>query len=309
MKKIIIQKNNSGIRIDKFLKEEVFFNDKITRGEIIRQIKIGNILLNGKKIKPSYILKIGDEVIINIPKKNTELVPNKNIKLEIIFQDKNFIIINKPAGMQVHPSNKNETDTLVNGLICKFPEIKTVGDDPKIRPGIVHRLDKDTSGVMVIARNQEAFNKLKDKFKNREITKTYWALVYGKLENKSGIINKPIARAGNYKKQTIASAKTKTKIRPAVTEYKILKEFENYSLIEAIPKTGRMHQIRIHLASIGHPVIGDEKYILKNISANENTVRQMLHAKNIEFKLNGKKYKFEAELPADFSGLINSLKG
>jgi len=313
MKKIIITKNNSGERTDRFLVREFF---SYTRGEIIRNIKSGNITVNNKTVKPSYILKENDAIEVMkyeaYNMKQKEIIPNAKIKFEIIYQDENIIVINKPAGLQVHPvkslrdhgASPSPNNTLANGLIYKFPEIKTVGDEPENRPGIVHRLDKDTSGIMLVARNQKTFEALKNKFKNREIQKTYWALVYGKLENKKGLIDAPLARSADYKKQTIARAKTKTKIRPAITEYKVLKEYGDYSLVEVKPKTGRMHQIRVHLSSIGHPILGDEKYRLKNMKAKENIVRHLLCAKKIEFNLNGHNFKFEIKLPEDFKAHV-----
>lgn len=317
MRKIIINETDSGWRIDKFLssfakamadkKEEVFFNEDITRGEIIRRINDGKILVSGKKIKPNYILKEGDKIEISPIKIEKDLVCNKEKRFKILYQDKNLIVVDKPAGIQVHPDQRKRNDTLVNGLLFEFPEIRTVGDDPSMRPGIVHRLDKDTSGIMVVARNQDAFDELKSRFKNREIEKKYWAIVYGILNEKKGIIEKPLARSSNYKKQVVASRKTKTKIRPAVTEYRVLEEFGNYSLVEASPKTGRTHQIRVHLASIGHPVVGDEKYILKRIKKAPGAKRQLLHAKSLAFDIFGKKYAFSSELPQDFNDFLENL--
>ena len=310
MKKIIITKNNSGERTDRFLTREFF---SYTRGEIIRNIKNGNVLVNGKETKPSHALKENDIVEINIPEKAVGIIANENVKFEIVFENEDFIVINKPAGVQVHPSAKKEQDTLVNGLLFKFPEISTVGDAPEIRPGIVHRLDKDTSGVMLVARNEKTFEKLKKKFKNHEIQKTYWAIAHGRLENKKGIIDKPLARARNYKKQTIANAKTQTKVREALTEYEVLKEIGDYSLIELKPKTGRTHQIRIHLSSLRHPIAGDEKYCLKNIKSNRDIKlpacnRHLLHAKEIKFSLNGKNFEFEASLPNDFLRFLEKME-
>ncbi len=304
MKKILISSDNSNQRLDKFLLREFVL---YTRGEIIRAVKAGNVLVNNKIVKPSYILKVGDEVKISKIKESDELVPNKEIKFEVVYKDKNIIAINKPAGISVHPTSKEKYNTLVNGLIASFPEIKNIGDGSKeawARPGIVHRLDKDTSGIMVIARNQNAFDGLKNLFKIRKIKKKYIAIVRGKLSQKSGVIEKPIARAGNYRKQVIAGIKTKTKIRPAVTEYKVIKEGKDYSLLEVMPRTGRMHQIRVHLACLGNPVVGDKVYGVKNKETMENINRHLLHAKSLEFELGGKKYFLEAKAPDDFDEFI-----
>lgn len=308
MEKIIVSKEKSGARIDKFLMQEFFLDMGISRGEIIRNIKEGNILVSKKKIKPSYILKVNDEIEIDLEKKSEKLALNESVKFEIIFENENLVVINKPAGVQVHPSEKNETDTLVNGLICKFPEIETVGDSPESRPGIVHRLDRDTSGVMLVARNQKTFETLKNKFKNHEIQKTYWALTHGKLQNAKGVIDAPLARSADYSKQVIASQKTKTKIRSAVTEFEVLQDLDKFSLIEVKPKTGRTHQIRVHLFSVGNPIVGDEKYKLKNIKTKSQTNRHLLHAKSIKFEIFDKKFEFEAELPYDFQNFLNNIK-
>jgi 23S rRNA pseudouridine1911/1915/1917 synthase len=319
MKIINVEKNNANQRVDKFLAKEFFSprkttsRDKYTRGEIIRQIKNGNILINSKKIKPSYILKESDKIEINFEKKSEKLIPNKNIKFEIIYKNENIIVVNKPAGISVHPVKLDEDNTLANGLIFQFPEIENVGDPSigsgqvNIRPGIVHRLDKDTSGIMVVARNQKTLEELKKKFKNREVEKKYLAIVHGKLENKTGVIEKPLARSVNYRKQIIAGRKTKTKIRTAVTEYKIVKEFPDHSLVEVSPKTGRMHQIRVHMKSIGHPVAGDKIYSSKGAKGNNFAKRQMLHAKSIKFTLFKKDYDFSAGFPEDFRIALNFL--
>jgi 23S rRNA pseudouridine1911/1915/1917 synthase len=308
MKRIIITQENSKQRIDKFLVRELFFSG-MTRGEIIRNINSGSVLVNGHRTKPSHMIKENEEIKIDIKKEDTRLTQNEKVKLEIIYIDRNIIAINKPAGLQVHPV-KLEQDTLVNGLLAKFPEIKNITDgskDSKLRPGIVHRLDIDTSGVMIVARNQNAFEELKKLFRNRKVEKEYLAIVFGKLRNKKGAIEKPIARSQNYKKQTIASFKTKTKIRPAVTEYEVLKEYKNYSLVKALPRTGRMHQIRVHLAALGHPVVGDKKYMHKSFQIFRNAKRQLLHASQLEFEIFGKRYSFKSSLPADFSQFIKSL--
>ncbi len=307
MQKLITQKNNTGTRLDKFLVKEFF---SYTRGEIIRNIKDGNVLVNNNKIKPSYILKENDTITINFKTVSEKLVPNKNINPEIIHQDKDIIVINKPAGLKVHPSFAKETDTLINGILSKFSEIENVSDSSSgsmLRPGIVHRLDQDTSGIIVVARNQKSFDELKKLFQTRKIIKKYLALVIGKIQNKKGTIKKPIAKSSSYKKQTIASRKTKTKIRKAVTEYEVIQEFADFSLVEASPKTGRTHQIRIHLFSLGNPVAGDKKYRLKKITKLALPARQLLHAQKIAFELFSKKYSFETKLPEDFQKFLKTL--
>ncbi|MEK7598810.1 MAG: RluA family pseudouridine synthase [Patescibacteria group bacterium] len=312
--KIIISQNNSKQRIDRFLVKELF---SYSRGEIIRNINSGSVLVNGRQTKPSHILKENDEIKIDIKKEDKKLIPNKKVKLEIVYSDRNIIVINKSAGLQVHPVKSvsaghgaSPSDTLVHGLLNKFPEIININDGSEgseLRPGIVHRLDKDTSGVMVVARNQKAFEELKKLFQNREVKKEYLAVVFGRLKNKKGTIEKPIARSQNYKKQTIASARTRTKIRPAVTRYEVLKEYADYSLVAVRPKTGRTHQIRIHLSALGHPVVGDEKYKRKNLRMPESVKRQLLHASRLEFESFGKKHSFKSPLPTDFCHFLRSL--
>jgi len=307
MKKIIIDQENSGQRIDRFLKEEFFCNEEITRGEIIRLIKDEKILVNAKSVKPSYILKEDDQIEIEEIKKAKELKMNQNIKFQIVFENKDIIIIEKPTGLKVHPDNFEETDTLANGLLARFPELKSVGEN-SLRPGIVHRLDKDTSGLMVVARNQKSFKILKEKFGNREVEKKYLALVWGRLEEKKGTIDKSIARATNYKKQVIAEGKTKTKIRRAVTQYEVVKSFKDFDLVEATPKTGRMHQIRVHFFSLGHPLVGDRKYSLKKFPNSEKFSHHLLHAKSLAFNLFEKDYSFESEIPQGFKDVIELSK-
>jgi len=310
MKKIIIDESGAGERIDRFLAQEFFLNAETTRGEVIRNIKDGKILVSGKIVKPSYILKTQDEISINIEKEKEEVIPNKNIQLDIIYQDENMIVVNKPAGLQVHPSDTEKENTLVNALVVIFPEIKNVNDGSKgswMRPGIVHRLDKDTSGAMVIARNKKTFDELKRKFADREIEKNYVALVYGHLEKSAGIVDAPIARAASFKKQKIARGKTKGTARAAVTEYKLLKRYGDFDFVEALPKTGRMHQIRVHLASLGNPIVGDAKYKRRNLVRPEGVTRQLLHAQKLKFELSGKEHNFKAELPGDFMAFLQSL--
>ncbi len=311
MEKITIQKEDAGKRIDKFLAEEFFL---YSRGEIIRKIKKGEVGVNSKNIKPSYMLEEGDSVMLeNFSQSGSEkkLVANEKIPLEILFKDENIIVVNKQAGLQVHPSANEKMNTLSNALVAHFPEIAGVHDDSQgaqLRPGIVHRLDKDTSGVMVIARNQMAFAELKKLFASHQVEKNYVALCEGIFEKKEGVIEKPLARSTSYHKQVIARQNTKTIVREAVTRYKVLEERSGYSLVGAFPKTGRMHQIRIHLASVGHPVVGDAVYALKGKNAEKSAPRQLLHAQELKFSLFGQPYDFIAPIPADFEKFLADIR-
>jgi 23S rRNA pseudouridine1911/1915/1917 synthase len=303
MKKIIITKENANRRIDKFLAKEFF---SYTRGDLIRSIREGKISINNKNVKPSYCLKENDEITLDIKEKKSGLIPNKNIHLKIIFENKDIIVLNKPSGIAVHPANGSEkNDTIVNGLISLFPEIKLIHDTSsgaELRPGIVHRLDKETSGVLIVAKNKKSFSELKNLFQSRQVAKKYLALVYGTPENKKGTISKPLAKSADHKKQTVANQRTRSKIREAITKYKILKSLGKYSLLEVYPKTGRTHQIRIHLSSIGHPIVGDKIYGKK--TKNLLVSRHFLHARQIKFELFKKKLSFTAPIPKDFSEFI-----
>jgi len=227
---------------------------------------------------------------------------------KVIHEDEHFIAIDKPAGLQVHPAKVKSAGpavpppTLVDWLLGHYPEVKTVGDDPSTRPGIVHRLDKETSGVMLIARDQKGFDHLKDLFQKHEIKKTYRALVKGDLKNKEGVIDAAIGLRNGTTKRTVRGGRM---AKPAVTEYKVLKTFtkegiagahETFSLVEVYPKTGRTHQIRVHFASMGHPIVGDALYGGKKMPLWAH--RMMLHASSIEFTTaDGKRVKFDSETP------------
>lgn len=239
--------------------------------------------------------------------------------MEIIYEDKNFLAVNKPARLLVHPlkaksSKLKSESTLADWVIKKYPKIKNVGDEPDLRPGIVHRLDKDTSGVILIAKNQEYFEYLKNLFQTHKIKKTYLALVWGEVKPKIGEIIKPISLKSGGVKRTVWKGKME---KEAITEYKVIKsikykvsnikEEKVFSLVEILPKTGRTHQIRIHLASIGHPVVGDSLYGKKENPF--NLKRQFLHAESLEFPVEEKRIiKIEAELPEELKEALKKLK-
>ena len=272
----------------------------------------------------------------------------------IIFENDDFVAINKPAGLMVHAARRREEEggeggrgrrkkgegkkrrqereekemaeghppsepTLTDWLVARWPAIVTVGDDPVLRPGIVHRLDKGTSGVMIVAKTQEAFEKLKSLFQSHEMKKTYVALVRGIPKEQKGIIDRPIGiRNGTLKRSVHAT----TMVKSAVTEYEVKTKYqipgttggaasgEEYSLLEVHPRTGRTHQIRVHLASIGHSIVGDPLYGARSTSVMLRASRLMLHAKSIEFvNKKGERFSFEAPLPGDFVEVIHNLVG
>jgi len=226
--------------------------------------------------------------------------------MKIIYQDQDIVVIDKPANLTVHPIRKEQTNTLIDKLIDLYPEIKQVGDDP-LRPGIVHRLDKDTSGLMIIAKNNQAFEHFKKQFQDRKIIKKYLALVHGKVKDQKGTITKSISLSKKDYKKRSALLSDKSKI--ALTEYKIKQIFKDYTLLEVTPKTGRTHQIRIHLASIGHPIAGDKQYKFKRQSPPEKLTRQFLHAYYLKFKLpNGKIVELKSELAQDLKQVLESIQ-
>lgn len=232
--------------------------------------------------------------------------------MEIIYQDEHLIVINKPPGVSAHWGKTVSGVTVVDILLPLFPEIALVGDDPVNRPGIVHRLDRDTSGVMVVARNQPTFEALKELFKNRKTEKTYWAIVCGMLREKQGTISAPIGRlVAQPMKRGVEQGRSRIRSsRDAVTNYRVLKHSEIYSLVELKPKTGRMHQLRVHMKSIGHAIACDRLYGEKNVCCPAGATRQLLHARSLSFSFpEGRRLYFEADAPEDFamaSAEINS---
>ncbi len=233
--------------------------------------------------------------------------------MNIVYCDDNIIVINKPPGVSAHGGATVTGETVTDFLVARFPELAAVGDDPIMRPGIVHRLDKDTSGLMVIARNQVTFEILKELFKTRKVEKIYWAIACGTLSNTHGTISAPIGRlVSQPMKRGIEQGKSRIRgARDAVTEYRVLvdrirncgeKGTQPYSLIELKPKTGRMHQLRVHMKSIGHPIACDQMYGGKNVCCPSGVHRQLLHARSLSFSFpEGKRFSFEVEVPEDFA--------
>lgn len=237
------------------------------------------------------------------------LKANPSIQFKIVYQDGNVLVIDKPAGLVVHPTKPDQNDTLVNGLIAFYPEIKDVSDlstnsgQVNLRPGIVHRLDKETSGLMIVAKNNQAFDYLKKQFQERKVVKKYLALVIGQIQDNRGTITKSISLS--KKDHRKRSALLDIKAKKAWTEYRVVKRFKDHTLLEIFPKTGRTHQIRVHLASIGHPIAGDKQYKFKRRPELAGLKRQFLHAAYLKLKLpNGKLKEFKSNLPEDLEKIL-----
>lgn len=300
MEKIIVQNNEKGVRLDSYITKKL--ND-LSRANIQRLIEDGNILVNSAKQKISYKVNSGDKIEITIPEpKKIDLKP-QDIKVEIVYEDNDIIVVNKPKGLVVHPAVGNPDATLVNAImnICK-DSLSGIGGE--VRPGIVHRLDKDTTGLLIVAKNDKAHINLSEQIKNREVKKIYIALVRGNIPENEATINMPIGRSTKDRKKMAVVKNGKE----AVTHFKVIDRFKNYTLLEIKIDTGRTHQIRVHMAEIGYPVVGDMVY---SNGKNEFGVEgQMLHAKSLDFKhpITGKNMHLEAELPKYFKDIIDKLK-
>ncbi|OGY57768.1 MAG: hypothetical protein A3C03_00415 [Candidatus Colwellbacteria bacterium RIFCSPHIGHO2_02_FULL_45_17] len=229
--------------------------------------------------------------------------------MKIIYEDPDILAVNKPAGLLVHRTPKKDAEeTLADWIVKKYPDVAKVGDKPEERPGIVHRLDKDTSGVIVIAKSQRAFENLKDQFQSRLISKTYRAIVFGNPKQDTGTIEGMISLKPGTTKRTVHKGKMP---KEAVTDYKVIERFENAALLEVYPKTGRTHQIRVHLASINHPIMGDQLYGSKSSKKVfiPKLDRQMLHAYKVELEsLKGTKITLKADEPEDFLAVLQYLR-
>jgi len=302
MEKYIVTVKEKEWRLDKFLMNKL--PSWISRTMIQKAIKTGKILVNGQEKKTSYKVKNGDIIEVEVPKpQEYEILPEK-IDLSIIYEDKDIIVLNKPSGMIVHPLPNKSSGTLVNALLEYCKDLQGIGGI--LRPGIVHRLDKDTSGVIVVAKNDLAHQSLSKQFKDRVTMKTYLAIVDGRVKNKEGMIDLPIARHPQIRIKMTITKNGKV----AISNYKVLKYFGDIAtLILVKPKTGRTHQIRVHFKAIGHPLLGDVVYGHGKKDYIFGAKRQMLHALSLGFfhPRNGKFMKFNAPLPEDFKHVIKEL--
>ena len=289
----------SGKRLDAYITS---IDSEITRTAAQRLIEQGNILVNGEKKKTAYKVSNGDIITIEKEKPKEIELKAQNIPIDIVYEDDDIIVVNKPKGMVVHPANGNPDGTLVNAImaICK-DSLSGIGGE--IRPGIVHRLDKDTSGLLIVAKNDKAHVNMSEQIKNHEVKKTYIALVRGVVKENEATIDMPIGRSTSDRKK-MAVIKTG---RNAVTHIKVLKRYNKYTLLQVNIETGRTHQIRVHLSHIGYPIVGD--YTYSNGKNEFGVVGQCLHAKCLEFKhpITGAEMKLEAPLPKYFEEIIQKL--
>ena len=298
---IKINEDNVGKRIDSFIP---LVQKEISRSMVQKLIEQKNIKVNGKETKHSYKLKLNDEIEITIPQAKEIDLKAQDIPLNVIYEDNDIIVINKPKGMVVHPANGNPDGTLVNAVmnLCK-DSLSGIGGE--IRPGIVHRLDKDTSGAIIVAKNDKAHIALSEQLKNHEVKKTYIALVRGIIKENEATINMPIARSKKDRKKMDVDKDGKE----AITHFKVLGRYKNkYTLLQINLETGRTHQIRVHLSHIGYPIIGDEVY--SNGKNEWNVSGQCLHAWKLEFKhpITGKEISLEAEIPEYLKKIIKELE-
>jgi len=309
MKQLIeLRASEGGQRLDKYVAEMV---PDLSRSRVQKLIEEGLVTVNGGMAKPSYRVEIGDLVVVHIPPPEPVEVRPEAIPLDIVYEDEDIIVVNKPAGMVVHPAYGHRTGTLVNAILAHCPNLAAAEGD--LRPGIVHRLDKDTSGLIIVAKHDAARRHLQRQFKRREVKKVYVVLVEGRLEPTWGVIEAPIGRDKKRRKRMAVVEDG----REARTEYRVVEYFDDkagkvsrsYTLVEAEPKTGRTHQVRIHFASIGHPVAGDRVYGFRKqrLSALR---RQFLHARTLGFRLpgSGEYIELTAELPDDLRAVLEGLK-
>jgi 23S rRNA pseudouridine1911/1915/1917 synthase len=305
-RRIELEIDTSELRLDKFLAQRV---PELSRSEIQRLIASERVTVDGEPAKPSYKVRRGEQVVILVPAEATSELFPEEIPLDIVYEDQALLVVNKRAGMVVHPAPGHPGGTLVNALLAYCPELAASEDE---RPGIVHRLDRDTSGLILVAKNEKARRSLQRQFKERQVHKAYVALLYGHLHPAWGRVEAPIGRDPHHRQRMAVL----TGGREAITEYHVLEQFAHrvgpaageYTLAEAEPLTGRTHQIRVHFASIGHPVVGDDVYGRRRTSLPVR--RQFLHARRLGFKhpTTGQRLELEALLPEELTAVLDLLR-
>ena len=288
-------------RIDSFICEKL---EDFTRSRVQKIIENGGVLVNGKPVSKSYKLCMGDNVVLTVPEnEELEILP-ENIPLDIVYEDKHLLVVNKPKGMVVHPAAGNYSGTLVNALLYHCKD-ELSGINGVNRPGIVHRIDKDTSGLVVVAKSDAAHLGLSEQFSVHSIKREYHAIVYGNVKQDTGTVDAPIGRHPVNRKQM---AITYNNSKNAITHYKVLERFGNFTYVACNLETGRTHQIRVHMSSLGHSLAGDEVYGPKKVI--KNLGGQCLHAKVLGFThpITKEEMHFDSELPPYFTSFLNSLR-
>lgn len=299
-KMLLLAENPNNLRIDKYISGAL---DEISRSYAADLCEQKKVTVNGVSIDKKYRPKTGEEILIELPTPETADAEPENIPLDIVYEDDDVIVVNKPQGMVVHPAAGNLHGTLVNALLYHCGK-NLSAINGVIRPGIVHRIDKDTAGLLICAKNNEAHLKLSEQLKERKASRRYYALVNGSVKA-DGTVNKPIGRnPKDRKKMAVVQGG-----REAVTHYRVLENFNGYTLLECILETGRTHQIRVHMASIGHSLVGDRTYGIQKEKI--KTDGQLLFAKTIGFNhpKTGKYMEFSAELPEYFKNILSKLRG
>lgn len=292
---MIIVDDNEGLRLDSYLSEKL----ELSRSKVQKLIKDDKVIVNGKVASNSYSVKLDDEIAVNDKLDYSINVEAEDIPLNIIYEDDDLLIINKESGMVVHPAPGHYTGTLVNALLYRYKNL--AGD--KFRPGIVHRLDKDTSGLMIVAKTEEMLEKISLMISKKEVERKYLAIVDGLIKHDTGEIDAPIGRDRNNRQKM---AVTDVNAKKAITHFKVLERFNNNTLLECILDTGRTHQIRVHLSYIGYPVSNDPLYGKGKCSE----FGQMLHSYSIKFKhpRTGKEIKYEVDPPKEFEEKLELLR-
>ncbi|MGN0406895.1 MAG: RluA family pseudouridine synthase [Bacteroides sp.] len=301
---IVADTLDAGSRIDRYMAQEREELSDLSRSYLQKMIQDGNVLVNGKSIKPNYRLRESDIIDITLPELTEPEITAENIPLDIIFEDDDIIVINKPKGMVVHPAAGHYTGTLVNALMYHCHD-KLSGINGVLRPGIVHRIDMNTTGVLVACKNDFAHNSISSQLSVHSITRKYEAIVYNNFNDENGTVDAPIGRSRKDRKKMAIDHENG---RRAVTHYHVLKNFSKFSHIECTLETGRTHQIRVHMSSIGHPLLGDDVYC--NASSPYKLQGQTLHARVLGFihPRTNEYVEFEAPIPEYFQHLLNILQ-
>lgn len=292
---------NAGVRIDRFLTDNI---PEITRSAVQKIIDEANVTVNGEVVPKNYKCRVGDNVDVTVPDAKPLEAVGQNIPIDIVYEDEHLLVVNKPKGMVVHPANGNPDGTLVNALLYHCGDSLS-GINGVIRPGIVHRIDKDTSGLLIVAKSDKAHIGLAQQIKDHSFSRAYEAVVYGNIKEDSGTVCQPIGRDTKDRKRMAVTMKNS---KPATTHYEVIKRYGDFTHVRCVLETGRTHQIRVHMAYLGHPVAGDAVYGPRKVITRLNG--QCLHAKHIGFvhPVTNEYLEFESALPEYFTSFLNYLE-